>query len=264
MQTFRDTYRYRHVLFALTARSLKAQYRNMGLGFLWALLNPLVLVTVLSVVFTQFMHAGLDHPSKVVVGLIPFNFFSYCVNGSAGSIVGNAGLVRKVRFPRQILPYSIILTHLVHFAIQSTLIVLVLAVFPQGGPVLGWQLLWLPPIVVLHLGLCVGLGMLVAAWNVVFRDTRYVVQSLLTVLFWMSPVIYDPRTAAFAGDVGWIGRLYYLNPVAAVLDGYRAILFWGRAPDLWTTVLGTLVILALGVLGMRTFWRHERDFGDLL
>jgi ABC-type polysaccharide/polyol phosphate export permease len=175
-----------------------------------------------------------------------------------------------VRFPRQILPFSVILTHLVHFGIQSTLIIAVLALFPTEGPVVTPNLLWLAPILVVHIGLCVGLGLLVSALNVVFRDTRYIVDSALTVLFWVSPVIYDARSR-FEESVGADGtqwtlweRAYFLNPVAGILDSYRAVLFHGAAPDPFVFLTTIVLTLALGALGLWTFWRYEREFAELV
>lgn len=268
MQTFRDLHRFRHVLFALTEKELKAQYRNMSLGFLWALLNPLVMVTVLSVAFVVFWGAPRNHPALVIVALIPFNFVTYCLSGCASAVSENASLVRKVRFPRQILPISVILTHLVHFGIQAILIVAVLAVFDEPGDVLSFNLLWLLPVLAVHVGLCVGAGMLVAALNVVFRDTRYVVDSLLTVLFWVSPVVYDARLGpeGFLADGAWspFERVYFLNPVAGILDSYRAVLYHGTPPDPFVLLTATIVTLLIGAIGLRTFWVFERQFAELV
>lgn len=266
MQTFADVYRFRHVLYALTAKELKAQYRNMSLGFVWALLNPLVMVTVLSVAFITFFDQGREHPSRVVVALIPYNFVVYCLSGCSVSIVANSSLVRKVRFPRQILPMAVILTHLVHFAVQALLIVAVLLLFPTAGPVLTPNLLWLLPILVVHVSFCIGGGMLAAALNVVFRDTRYIVDSLLTVLFWISPVVYDARAAFEASGGRWTAweRAYFLNPVAGILDSYRAVLFHGTAPDAFVFGVTTALVLVLGIVGLRVFWVYERDFAELI
>jgi ABC-2 type transport system permease protein len=266
LQTLRDTIRFRHVLFALSAKELKAQYRNMALGFLWAALNPLVMITVLTVAFVVFFGAGLDHPCRIVVALIPFNFFTYCLSGCSGAVLGNSALVRKVWFPRQILPLSVILTHLVHFGIQSLLIALVLALFPTPGSPLSWNLLWLPPILVVQVGLVVGLGLLVSALNVVFRDTQYIVESMLTVLFWISPVVYD-ASATFAdsgGGVSWPERCYFLNPVAGILDSYRRVLFHGAPPDAFALTAALVVTLLVGVVAIRVFFRFEREFAELV
>lgn len=266
MQTLSDTIRYRHILFALSGRELKAQYRNMSLGFLWALLNPLVMVAVLSTVMSVFLKPEDPyHPSRVVIGLVAYNYFTYCFNGCTSSILNNAPLVRRVRFPRQILPYAVILTNSVHFAVQSTLVVGVLLIFGAPGGPWTWNLLWLPLVVLLQLGLIIGSGMLMAALTVKYRDTRYIVASLVTVLLWASPVLYDAHETFDRAEGGWnwIHCAYFANPLAGILDGYRRILFWGEAPDPVITGVTVLITAAIGFVGMRTFWSLEREFAEL-
>jgi len=264
LQTFTDIYRYRFVLANLVGKDLKAMYRNMALGFLWSLLNPLVLVVVLSLVWTIFMGAGRDFPSLVLVALIPWNFFSYCLTGCSGAIRNNVSLIKKVSFPRQILPVSIILTHLVHFAIQSLLIVLVLVLFPPPGKVLGLQLLWLPVLVALEIGLVVGSGLLVAGLNVLYRDVQYITDSLLTILFWASPVLWSAGPESGLADWGWLRYAYFLNPLAGILEGFRDVLYFGRPPAGGPLLAALAVTLCIGYLGVRSFWRHEREFADLI
>ncbi len=261
MQTFTDVVRHRFILENLVGKSLKALYRSMALGFFWSLLNPLVMATVITVVQLAWFRADWNWPSFFLVALIPYNFSAYCLSGCAASVLGNASLVTKVRFPRQILPIASILTNLVHFGIQSLLIVAAMIVFPPPGDVLGWQLLWLPIVLVVHLGLAVGLGLLVAGLNVIYRDVQYLVDSVLTVTFWICPLLYD------AGPIlqkapAWIGWLYWSNPLSGILDSYRAVLFYGRAPDLGVLGLATVMTLVLGVIGVRSFWKHEHQFAD--
>ena len=265
MQTFQDVYTFREVLFALTGKELKAQYRNMALGFVWALLNPLVMVIVLSLALVNFLGQSADAPAKLIVALIPYNFFVYCLSGGAASVAANGTLVKKVRFPRQILPFSVVLTNLVHFALQSTLIVAVLYFVPHPGATISWNLLWLPPVVVVHVGLCLAVTLLFSALNVVYRDTQYIVESLLTVMFWIAPVIYDAREIMDPnGHWTWLQAAYFANPLAGVLDSYRAVLYHGTAPDALAFGLATLVTLLLGALGIRVFFKHERLFADLI
>ena len=277
MQTFTDLYRYRFVLNTLISKNLKVLYRNMSLGLLWSLLNPLVMVVTLSLVWT-FMFPSADETitAKIIVALIPYNFCVYCLTGCASSIHGNAALVKKVGFPRQILPISIILTHLIHFAIQSTLIVGVLALFPHPGATIGWQLVWLIPIFIVQLGLCIGAGLLVAGLNVLYRDVQYIIESLLTVLFWVCPILYVPRIALlpepFLKDgvlvvpeqYSLIYDLYYVNPLSGILSAYRSVLYFGEAPDSFTFAMATGITIVIGILGVWTFWRHEREFADLI
>ncbi|MBI5853585.1 MAG: ABC transporter permease [Planctomycetes bacterium] len=263
VQTFTDIVRYRFVLENLVAKNLKALYRNMALGFFWSILNPLVMAVVLTAVQLKFFGQQAWWPSTFLCALIPYNFFAYCVSGCANSVIGNASLVTKVRFPRQILPIAVIVTNLVHFAIQSTLVVAALLWFPPPHDVVGWHFLWLPVIVALNLALAVGLGLLVAGANVVYRDVQYIVDSVMTVLFWLCPLVYDAGPV-LANSPRWQFWLYFLNPLSGLLDSYRAVLFWGRAPDLGVLALATVVIALLGVAGVRSFWKHEHRFADLI
>lgn len=263
MQTFRDIVRYEFVLTTLVGKDLKASYRNMALGFLWSLLNPLVMIAVLSFVLVFFLNQPNDTPAMIVVALIPFTYIQYCVSGCSYSITGNASLVKKVSFPRQILPISVIVTHLVHFLIQSTLILPIFWLFPPEATILGWQLLWLPVVFALHLGLCVGAGLLVAGANVVYRDVQYIVESVLTVLYWLSPVLYDAR-ATFETAPDWARHLYFANPVSGILDSYRAVLYRGVAPDMGILAMAAFGVVVIGYLGVRCFWIHEKRFADLI
>ncbi len=264
MQTFQDLYRYRFVLSTLVAKELKAEYRSMSLGFMWSLLNPLVMVAVLSFVLVSFFGGKWNHPSLVVVVLIPYNFFAYCLSHCSQSIVGNSSLVKKVAFPRQVLPIATILTYLVHFAIQSTLIVAILLIFTPPGQILSFNLLWLLPVFVVHFGLCVGAGLLAASLNVVYRDTGYIIESLLNVMFWLSPVLYDAWEIFQKTEHTWLKWVYYSNPLSGILTSYRAVLFYGRAPDPTVLAMALVGTLIFGVVGIRTFWTHERQFADLI
>ena len=264
MQTFTDIYKYRFILSNLVSKELKSQYRNMSLGFLWALLNPLVMVTVLSVAWTIFLDADASFPVLVLVALIPYNFFTYCLNGCATSILANVTLVKKIRFPRQILPISIILTHLIHFAIQFLLVVAVLILFPHPGHAISLHLLWIPLILLVQLGLVVGLGLLVAGLNVVYRDVQYIVESLLVVLFWASPILWSAGPQSPLAKSQLLYFVYYLNPLSGILEAWRSVLYFGQNPSLISFGMATAITVVLGVIGVASFWKHERDFADLV
>ncbi len=265
MQTFTDIVRHRFILQNLVAKNLKALYRNMALGFFWSILNPLVMAVVLTAVQLRFFHQQSDWPSTFLCALIPYNFFAYCLSGCAYSVVGNASLVTKVRFPRQILPVSVIVTNLVHFAIQSTLVVAALVFFGPQHSVVGWQLLWLPVIVGLNVLLALGVGLLVAGANVVYRDVQYIVESVMTVMFWLCPLVYDAGAQLLEnGQRTWVYWVYFLNPLSGLLDSYRRVLYHATAPDTGVLALCVLVTTLFGVWGVRSFWKHEHRFADLL
>jgi ABC-type polysaccharide/polyol phosphate export permease len=269
VQTFTDLYRYRFVLSNLVSKNVKVMYRNMALGFLWSLLQPVVLVVTLSLVWHFFMGDDGSFAAKVVVVLIPYNFFAYCLGGCVISINGNVHLVKKIAFPRQILPISAILTHLIHFGVQSILIVLVLAIFPHGGQTLSLNLFWLLPIFIIQLGLVTGLGFLVAGLNVLYRDVQYIAESALLVLFWICPILYEASGSAGGvtsklAESPWLYHTYFLNPMSGILEAYRSVLYYGRSPDLTTLGMALIVTLIIGYFGMKSFWKHEKEFADLV
>lgn len=273
MQTFTDIVRHRFVLENLVAKNLKALYRNMALGFFWSILNPLVMAVVLTAVQLKFFGQRHDWPSLFLCALIPYNFFAYCLSGCAHSVTGNSSLVTKVRFPRQILPVSVIVTNLVHFAIQSSLVVAALWLFPPqhetaagvfaDTQILDWQLLWLPVVLLLNLALVLGLGLLVAGANVVYRDVQYIVDSVMTVMFWLCPLVYDAGPI-LAKEGSWTYWLYFCNPLSGLLDSYRRVLYHGAAPDPVALGLAAFVTLLFGIWGVRSFWKHEHRFADLI
>lgn len=275
MQTFTDVIKHRFILENLVGKSLKTLYRSMALGFFWSLLNPLIMAAVVTFVQLWFFNGTWTWPTFFLVALIPYNFSAYCLSGCAASVLNNSNLVKKVRFPRQILPISVVITNLVHFGIQASLILLSLLVFGQAtdadaanyghttmpGSVPGLNLLWLPVIVTVHIGLSVGLGLLVAGLNVIYRDVQYIVESVLTVAFWLCPLLYDagPRLQQAPP---WLYWLYFANPLSGILDSYRRVLYYGWAPDLSAFGLATVLSLLIGALGVRSFWKHEHAFAD--
>ena len=264
MQTFTDLYKNRFILSSLVDKELKSQYRNQSLGFIWALLNPLVMVTTLTLVWTFMFKARPDFATMVVVVLIPYNFSAYCLNGCASSILANETLVKRIRFPRQILPISVILTHLIHLGIQSVLVLAAVALLPTRGDILTIHLLWLPLILALQLALAVGMGLMVSALNVFYRDVQYIVDSILTVLFWMSPVVYCVYETGLESRGPGVFYAYHLNPLAGLLEGYRSILWYGQAPRLDTLAMSAVGTAIIGYLGVTIFWRREREFADMM
>jgi len=262
VQTLLELYHYRFILSNLVGRNLKVMYRSMSLGMLWTLLNPLVMITTLTVIWVVVFGNSLSFAARVIVALIPYNFTVYCLTGCVHAIPGSASLVKKSAFPRQILPIAIIATHLIHFGIQSLLMVLMLLLFPLEGGHFGFHLLWVVPIFLVQLAMCIGVGLLVAGLNVVYRDVQYITESLLTVLFWICPLVYSDIELSKLPP--WLYHLFYMNPLSGLLTSYRDVLFHGHMPGLvpfGQAVVGTLVV---GWFGIRTFWKHERDFADLV
>jgi ABC-type polysaccharide/polyol phosphate export permease len=249
---------YTFVLRNLVEKDFKVRYRNMSLGVLWSLLNPLVMMAVLTFVFTQIFgnSSGTGYPISVLCGLVPLSFFQIAWASGTTSLQENASLIKKVPVPRQIFPIASVLSNCLHLLIQIGLLLVAVLIFGRGMNVY-W--LWLPVIWILEIIFVLGLTLAFAALNVYIRDTRYVVESANTVLFWLVPVFYSFSLIPLKYH-----EIYQLNPVAAVVLMIRTILLDGRAPLFHTLSLLTLVSFAMLGAGLLLFSRMTKGFYEHL
>ena len=244
------------ILRNLIAKDFKIRYRNMSLGILWSLVNPLVMMGVLTFVFTSLMQNPRENfPLFVLVGILPYNFFSLAWSTGTNSIVENSRLIKKVPFQRELLPLSTVFATSLHYFIQVGL--LLLAVGVVIGP--SWSWIWLPGVVDLQLVFVAGLTLATSALDVYLRDMRYVVESTNLVLFWLVPIFYG-----FDDVPGRFAWIYELNPVAAVILLLRTILLDGQPPNLSTLVKFAGVSIGTMFIGGLIFRRLKRNFADYL
>jgi lipopolysaccharide transport system permease protein len=259
-----ESVRYRGLLRNLLARDLAVRYKNSILGFAWTLLNPLLLMIVFTIVFQVLLPSDIPHFAVfVLIGILSWNFCVGAIVASIHSIVGNGDLVRKVYFPREMLPLSAVLASLVHFLLAFTLVFLAL---PIAGIPLTPLVLWLPVTILFQTAFVAGLGLILAAANVFFRDTEAIVDVAVIAWFFLTPIFYrlevlwDKTIGPF--NAGWL--MHVLNPMASFISTYRLVLI-DRAPPapdfLARTFATSLVILVLGYL---LFKRLEPQFGEEL
>ena len=248
---------YGYLLKNLVLKDFKVRYRNMSLGMLWSIGNPLIMMTVLTFVFTVLLPSGqAKFPVFLLSGLVPFNFFSIGWSIGTVSMTDNSHLVKRVNFPREIIPISAVLANCLHFLIQVILLVVVALIYRVPVTVY-W--LYLPLLAVLEIIFVTGLAMVTSAINVYVRDTRYVVESLVTVIFWLVPVVYS-----FDRIKPQYAMMVHFNPIAAVIMAYRNVLLEGRAPA--ESLMMNMVLiscLSLGV-GLVMFRRMKRRFYENL
>ena len=248
---------HRFLISNLILKDFRVRYRNMSLGMMWSLLNPLVMLGVYIFVFTYIFQSSIPHyPVFLLCGTLPFNFFTLCWGAGTNSLLENANLIKRVAVPREIVPLASVLSNCLHLGIQITLLI----VFVIGsGLSLNPYWLLLPLIWGLELVFIYGAVLFTSSLNVLIRDTRYVVDSANLVLFWLVPVIYP-----FSSVPVRFWSLYQYNPVAALVMAMRDIVLEGHAPAATLLTKLALVSLISLVVGLFTFRRLQRRFYDFL
>lgn len=271
IQIIKDVGSHGDLLWNLVARDLKIRYRGSVLGFLWTILNPLFMAVIyigfLRLLWGRGISTWKFQYVDIIIGVFAWQFTMQCVNAGLNCVTGNASLVKKVYFPRIILPLSVSVSGLVNFLL--TLIVqwvLVAILLMMKGAFLDTATLWVPLFSLYHLLFNFSLALLVAAANVYFRDTQHIVNLLMSAWFFMSPVMYPlslVETVARAHP--WIAHVYLLNPMTVIITGYRAM----QVPGIvfpWTaaSVAGLIIPLVLLWIAAALFQRTQRYFSDVL
>ena len=266
----RDIFRYRELLINLVRKDLKVRYKSSVLGFLWSLLNPAMLLIVYYFVFSVLLGSGIPRfPIYLLSGLLVWNLFNVGLISATGSVVGSSGIVNKVWFPREVLPLSAIGAALVHFFLQSLVMIATLLVFRH--PV-SWAYVPLLPLALAALLIVLaGLSLLLSAINVYLRDMQHLIEIALIPWFFCSPIVYSYSLITDKlGEWQWV---YLLNPVTPVVlvfqraiygdysDAVHAFPYWWYVRNLLFVMVGGIVVLTIG---LSVFRRLEGNFTEEL
>jgi lipopolysaccharide transport system permease protein len=271
---WRELVKYRYLLRNLVIRDLKARYKNSVLGILWSLLNPLLMMAVYTVLFTILIpNDNIHHyPVFILVALIPWNFFNGSLIAGTVSITNNAPLLKKVYFPRILLPMAALLSSFVNFLLSLVVLVVFLFIFDIGITI---HALWVPAILVTQIVFTLGICLLLSTLHTFYRDVLMILEVGMLAWFFLTPVFYPFEwitEKALLMDIPFNAArvMRWLNPMASIVDGYRTVL-WGNlgsaAPGsmdplalLRTFVTAVLVFM----VGYAVFARSEHLFGEKL
>ena len=249
---------YRDLFYFLIWRDIKVRYKQTVLGALWAIIQPVMQMIIFSIFFGRLAgipSAGLPYPIFVYSGLLPWMLFASAVSHSANSVVGSANLITKVYFPRLIIPVASVGSALVDFAVASSVL---LALMLYYGIYPGPSLVLAPLLIVGTVMTALGIGLLIAALNVAYRDFRYVVPFMVQLWLFLTPVIYP--VSIVPSKWQW---LLYLNPMTGFIEGYRAVLL-NQPIDQISLALSCGMAAAALIVGAIYFRSVERSFADVV
>lgn len=257
---WRDLWKYRELFYFLSWRDVLVRYKQTVAGVLWSILRPLLTMLVFTLIFGKLARLpaeGIPYPALVFCGMLPWHFFAAALSESGNSMVGNANLVAKIYFPRLIIPVSALLAGLVDFFISFIILC----------GLLGWYGLWpdwhwlaLPFFLLLACASALGAGLWFAAWNVKYRDFRYVIPFMVQSGLYISPVGFSSTIIPAAWRL-----VYAINPMVGVIDGFRWSLSGGRtALNLISIIISFLVAFILLSSGFIYFRKMEREFADFI
>jgi len=262
-KSIRDVAAYRELLGLLVRRELKARYKDSTLGFLWTLIRPLTILVVYYVAIGKFLGAERSIPDFAIyifTGLIAWQLFLEIVSGGTGSIVGNAGLIKKVYLPREVFPLSVVGGAL--FTLATQFVVLAVALIVSGSVPTGSRLLFIPLALGVLLVYATALALVLSAVNVYLRDVQYLVEIALTVFFWLSPIVYSWELVRTAITSETLQQIYLANPVTAAILAMQRALWVGGTDEPYPPDLAPRLFVMLGI-GLVLLWLAQRAFSRL-
>lgn len=256
MNIFKRLFDYRELLKTSVSKEIRGKYKNSFLGVLWSFLNPLLQIAVYALVFPLIMNTNDNYVIFLVCGLIPWLFFSTAINRSAFTIIENSGIIKKVFFPREILPISIVTSECINFLI-STIIIFGFILFTGYG--FSPYILYYPLILLVQYVITLGFALILSAITVYVRDLAHFVGVALQLLFYATPICY--ASGKIPADYQWIMRY---NPMAYIINGYRAIFYDKTTPDLMGLGILFLIGVAICVVGYMIFNKLQKGFAEQL
>lgn len=258
MKTIKELYAYRQMIFSLVKRDLRGRYKGSVLGFLWTFLNPLLQLCVYTLVFSVIMKFGIEkYYIFLFVALVPWLFFGTCLTTGASCIISQQDMVKKIYFPREVLPVSFVISQFINMLLTFIIIFFVLLISGIGLNLVA--IVYLPIIMITEFVLALGITMLTSALTVYFRDLEYILGIVSMVWMYLTPIIYSQDS--IPQNMSTILRL---NPMTPIIIAYRDILYYSKIPELETLYQAVLFGISVLLIGCFAFSRLKRHFAEEL
>lgn len=255
MKLVKDLFNYSEFLKSNVKKDIRGKYKGSFLGVLWSFINPLLSVLVYAIVFPYIMRIKVEnYLIYLITGIIPWTFFTSAINTGIISILSNADIIKKVYFPRIILPISSVTSALVNFFI-SCIIILAFCIF--GGVGISASLLWLPLVALIQYVMLLGFTFILSAIEMYMRDIEHIVNFVLAMAFYATPILYTPDI--FPDNLSWILKI---NPMAYLVNAYRDIFLYHQNPSLYGLIIVGVFSVVIFIIGYIVFERLQKGFAE--
>ncbi len=255
----KDLYAAKDLLFAWTGRNIRGRYQQSALGWLWAIIQPAAAVIIFTLIFTRIVPIDTGDTPYIIfsyVAVVPWTFLSTSLTDMSASLVANMNLIKKIYFPREAIPIAAMLARLMDFGVAAALIIILMIIYKM--PLYLPGLLFLPLILAIQMTLLLGLGMGLSALNIFYRDVQSVLTLVIQIWFYASPIIYPVTMIPEK-----FRTLYFLNPMAGILESYRDVLIHARMPGIYLLPSAVVAVIVF-VIGYWSFKRVEFKFADVV
>ena len=257
LSMIKELYNYRQLLKSNVKKEIRGKYKGSFLGVLWSFVNPLLMTLVYAIVFPIILKSTQPHyVTFIVIAILPWTWFTTVIAQGTSTMIANGGIIKKVYFPREILPISVNTSGLINYLI-SCLIILIFLIFSGLG--LSWYIIFLPLIVLIQYILLQGIIFITSAINVYVRDAEYIINFLVMMLFYATPILYS--STLFPEKFRWILNL---NPMTTIIESYRAIFYYQTFPNFKMLLFVALFSIALLFVGLTIFKKLKKGFAEEL
>ncbi len=259
MKLFKDLYSYRELLKSNVKKEIRGKYKGSFLGILWSFVSPLLMTLVYAIVFPYLMRGeGYEHYTTfLIIGILPWTWFTTSIAQGTFTVIGNGSILKKVYFPREILPISVVTSGLVNFLISCIIMALFL-VFSGIG--FSLTIFWLPLIIIAQYLMTLGIIFITSAINVYVRDLEYIINFLIQMLFYGTPILYSVDMFSNAPTI--INTLIKYNPIGIIITCYRDVLYWGNTPHIFSLLMVIIGSLLVCIIGLAIFRKLSKGFAE--